>query len=669
MLSFTLLSPFPTVSLGYQSLRWVILGACLFSTLSTASPLSLSDDPVLVEQRNLYQEVYKKFRQRKIPYDQIPWGALEGYPLTPYLEYLHLIRHLGSTPKATNDAFLQTYENSWLAHRLRNNLLNRYAIRKEWDNFLSYYDPTTNDDTLRCQASYAAYKTGDTSALKKVAEIWVSKKSLPKACDQLFSIWLKSDYFSPNYAWVRHLKVVNARNLSLAAYLHRYISPELQPLASQLRSLSSQPHRLKRLLNLSRNNRSPAYLSALEDVVHYGTRRWARKDINAALANWERFDGQWLLQQEDRQKTQEYLAKRLLRKGKVDHAVQLLAQHGSVSAPILEDLIRASLKLGQWPSVMSLIAKLPSEERNSPRWRYWQARALVADNNNLDNQRRRNKVFEELAQKRDFYGFLAADWLGMEYHLEHADASPAERSITQLANQPAFARSREWFALGNLHKARMEWRYGSKQLDHQGLLSAAKLANGWGWHRKAIESLGQARFWDDLNLRFPLIYQEEVKLASQKTDLAPQYVLAIARQESAFASDARSPAGAMGLMQLMPATAKDTARRMGIRYNRKDLYNPAQNINIGSNYLRQVMSRFDGNRVLATAAYNAGPHRVSRWLSPEGQELDVDVWIETIPYKETRGYVQNVLSYSLIYSHLMGDKVRFLRPKELKQKL
>jgi soluble lytic murein transglycosylase len=201
------------------------------------------------------------------------------------------------------------------------------------------------------------------------------------------------------------------------------------------------------------------------------------------------------------------------------------------------------------------------------------------------------------------------------------------------------------------------------------LLAAAKLSHTWGWHRKTIESLGQARFWDDLDLRFPLIYRSEVNQAAQASALQPQLLLAVARQESAFAADAQSPAGALGLMQLMPATAKQTAKSIGVKHNRRDLLKPDHNILLGSTYLSQMLERFNGNRILAAAAYNAGPHRVQRWLNNEGSQVDYDVWIETIPFKETRGYVQNVLSYSLIYSHLMGTELQLLAPNEVEQPL
>jgi len=179
----------------------------------------------------------------------------------------------------------------------------------------------------------------------------------------------------------------------------------------------------------------------------------------------------------------------------------------------------------------------------------------------------------------------------------------------------------------------------------------------------------EIKHWDDLNLRFPLAYKEMVAGAAIATDIDPQLLFAIARQESAFSPDAKSPAGALGLMQLMPATAKQTARRSGVIYRYHDLLKPEPNIKLGSRYLNSLLSQFDGNRILAAAAYNAGPNRVKKWLQVSEGKMPFDVWIETIPFKETRGYVQNVLAFSAIYSHKLGSRAPMVKPKEAKRNL
>ena len=199
--------------------------------------------------------------------------------------------------------------------------------------------------------------------------------------------------------------------------------------------------------------------------------------------------------------------------------------------------------------------------------------------------------------------------------------------------------------------------------------AAGLVAQQWGWHRKGIEAMASARYWDDLQVRFPLAFNTQVQAVAELTKIEPQLLFAVARQESAFSPDARSRVGATGLMQLMPGTAKDTAKKIGIKYKKSDLLRPDINVKLGGSYLKQMMGRFEGNRILTAAAYNAGPHRVNKWLSDDDQLLPYDVWIELIPFKETRRYVQNILTYSVIYGYRMGAEVPFIRQNEARQLL
>ncbi|GLS27272.1 lytic transglycosylase [Marinibactrum halimedae] len=619
----------------------------------------------LNEQRALYLEVRKKLKQKKLTYDQVPYDQLEDYPLVPYLHYSDLISQLNKRPYKKVEQFLEENEDSWLSHRLRKAWLKKLASSNRWHEFQSYYDESIKDEGLYCQYLMARFNHGEPKALESVAPIWNQGKSLPKACDPLFKEWMQSEYFSSEIAWERHFKAVEARKLSLAKYISKKIDPALQPLAKQMRDLYHYPSRLSRLKDYT------TYPEAeLQSVMLYGVRRLARTNPKQALRIWEQFDSSVFFEQDERSQTIEHLAYRLLQKKHPKTATQILDSNNVVSDRVMERLIRVALKENRWQDVSLYIGRLSDEEQHTHRWRYWQARANEHLAKSEAERETITTIYQELAQDRDFYGFLAADRLGSQYSLDHTDVTPSPMMIEQVAQRPALARSKELYEIGHINQARMEWRYGTQDLSKDELLSAAKLANQWGWHRKTIESMSQARFWDDLNLRFPLVYQNEVNEAAKSTSLAPQYLLAIARQESAFAPDAKSPAGAMGLMQLMPATARETAKKIGITTHRKnDLLTPQYNITIGSNYLSQMVERFNGNRILATAAYNAGPHRVVKWLNPSGKEVPYDIWIETIPFHETRGYVQNVLSYSLIYSLRMGKDARLLEPKEVKQDL
>jgi len=260
---------------------------------------------------------------------------------------------------------------------------------------------------------------------------------------------------------------------------------------------------------------------------------------------------------------------------------------------------------------------------------------------------------------------LAADLLNLDYQLVDKPIEASDQQLDQLAASAPIQRARELYIIGDELAARREWHHAISSMSDEQISIAGKRAESWGWHRDGIQAMIQVRHWDDIQLRVPLAYQEHVDIAARATAISPHLVFAIARQESAFIADARSSAGALGLMQLMPATAQQTATRAGMRVTNHDLLQPETNITLGSRYLSQLLNEFNGNRILAAAAYNAGPTRVRQWLSKDTQNsLPFDIWIETIPFGETRGYVQNVLAYSVIYGYRLGDVKPFITEGE-----
>ena len=207
------------------------------------------------------------------------------------------------------------------------------------------------------------------------------------------------------------------------------------------------------------------------------------------------------------------------------------------------------------------------------------------------------------------------------------------------------------FAIGRFHHARQEWNYWLSKLNKRDKLVASKIANEMQWYDRAIFTLAKVGYLDDVDLRFPLGFEDEIKHYAGDQKINSAWAFAIARRESSFMSDANSSAGAKGLMQIMPGTAKQLARKT---VSNQYLFDAKNNIKLGTKYLRKLLDRHDGNSVLATAAYNAGPHRVKTWLK-NAESLPADVWIETIPYKETREYVKSVLAYQQIYQHKVGQ--------------
>jgi soluble lytic murein transglycosylase len=238
------------------------------------------------------------------------------------------------------------------------------------------------------------------------------------------------------------------------------------------------------------------------------------------------------------------------------------------------------------------------------------------------------------------------------------------RAVPQPPQTPALLRAHEFHALGEAADGRREWQSALRDMTAEQQQNAALLAEQWGWHDRAIQTASKAGAWNDLQLRFPLAYRDLMQEAAHNTSLPTSWLYAITRQESTFMPDARSSAGALGLMQLMPDTAREVARGLRIKTSAADLQRPEPNIRLGSTYLSSMLKRYNGNRILATAAYNAGPGRVSRLVKSQQGTVPSDVWIETLPYRETREYVQNVLAFNVIYAKRMGREKPLVEKNE-----
>ena len=300
--------------------------------------------------------------------------------------------------------------------------------------------------------------------------------------------------------------------------------------------------------------------------------------------------------------------------------------------------------------MLTAIEALSNDLKHQDKWQYWKARALASIGQNQEA----SEIFTELAKQRSFYGFIAADRLQLPIALNHQAIQVSERDLHILKNNSAFLVVSELLAIERRTEATRQWLHAISELDAASLIVAAKLAQYWQWPSMAISTIAKAKHWDDMDLRFPLVFNESIRQHAEAKKLNPALVFALIRQESAFDEFAGSSAGAMGLMQLMPKTAQQIATELKERWkNNFNLTIPGTNINYGTYYFKKLLDRFDGHYPLAIAAYNAGANRVKYWL-PKNQTLPADIWIETIPYKETRGYVSSVLMYALIYQQRLS---------------
>ena len=261
-------------------------------------------------------------------------------------------------------------------------------------------------------------------------------------------------------------------------------------------------------------------------------------------------------------------------------------------------------------------------------------------------------MYEQLAVEASYYGFLAADRLGIDYAIRDESPTYSSQQKILMSSDIEAVRGREYLLVGLPADARRAWRRFSQSLEGDDLVAAASLASDWGWHDRAIIEIGRTRFKRFLPLRFPMPYRDKVFEVAKHSAIDPAWVYGVIRQESTFIADIRSPSGAVGLMQLMPKTARFIARKMGRSVRTRDLIDENISISLGVHYLRNVMDRFKNHQVLATAAYNAGPSRVKKWL-PIDQPVAADIWVDTIPIIETRRYVRAVMAYTTIYEWRM----------------
>lgn len=586
---------------------------------------------------------------------------LNNYPLAAYLDFYEINRHLDRRSHHEIKAFLQKNKGDYLADKLLYLWLGELSDQSRWEDFIHYYDDSIAGTTMRCIHLHARLNTGDPTVYKDIETIWNVGKSQPNECNPAFTLWKNKGHLSSSIAWERFSKAISTREKRLAKYLLRYMNPEDQQLATLMLALDNNPQLLKKQGDFSGQGEK------MQAIILHGIKRYARKDSMAALSLWYRYDAQQLFDDQQRQKTQEYIASRLINDQHHREAETLIARIPSLSnEKLIERLIRDALAKLDWKDVQNNIQSLPAQVRASERWRYWLARSQI-ELSKTPKTPDAIKVLDELAQDRSYFSFLAADAIGKNYRLSDNPANISTQQLEKIATKGSSLRARELFAVNQLYDARREWSYLERELQKDEYMAAAKLAFQWGWHRKTIQSMVTANYWDDLQMRFPLAYNKHVMRAAIKHKVSPMLLFAIARQESAFTPDARSPVGAMGLMQLMPSTAKQTAKAAGMTYHQQALLQPETNIKLGSHYLTGLLNRFDGNRILAAAAYNAGPNRVRQWLNRSDQRLPFDVWIETIPFYETRKYVQNVLAYSVIYGYRMGTTPNLISPTELKK--
>lgn len=605
-----------------------------------ATPCWALSSSKIEQQRTLFLQTERLLEQGQPARAQANLAFLRDYPLYPYLRYRMLSGNLNQDNEIRQ--FLTDYKQTRYAARLRTRWLRRLAERGQWRAFVRHYRPT-RDAALQCQYQWATYQTGKTrEALRAAQQLWPVGHSQPKECDPLFAAMIRAGYLNKPMIWQRFDLALREGNTGLAKYVKGLLNKKERQTAEFWLKVHVNP-------SLIIDSYWQNFYGHQGAIFAHGIERMANSNPVAAIEYWDIYKNKFAIDRQRKQQLEKKLALELAF-DRDPRAYFRLSQLPDDDATVREWRVRAALSEQNWPHVVAALDRLSAAEARSAEWLYWRGRALAK----TGKPEQARRAFEQAAKDRSFYGFLAAEYGRRNYHFADQPIRLQPGRLEALLALPGFQAVSEFRNLGRTNEAQSEWWFAINNLNKEQLKAAAKLAQQWQWDHLAAFTVARAEYWDDLTLRFPVHYAGPVKHNAKLRDIDPSVVFGLIRQESAFNQNARSPVGAAGLMQIMPATGKQIARDLGEPWrSSSNLFDPALNIKYGTYYYGTLLDQFNGHFALAAAAYNAGPHRVRRWL-PERQKLPADIWIETIPYKETRQYVTRVLAYALIYQHRMG---------------
>jgi len=571
------------------------------------------------------------------------YNQLYYYPLQPYLDQRRLMHKIKLSDAAEIDKFLTKYEGSPLDWPLRKVWLNYLAKKNRPLLFIKYFKPTSNAE-LTCKHLNFSLKAGlpESTVLPQVTKLWLVGKSQDKSCDPLFKLWEAAGYRTPDVVWQRVGLAADGGKHTLLPYLTKLLPEEEKYLGSLWHKVRRDPAIVARL------NYFPKKTAKESQIFTYGIKRLVWRDPDRAIKTYKKAQKVFKFSEQQIQQIDEKFALALANRNHKSAREWLeKLDPAELNRNMLQWRLTQVLKQQDWQRVIKELELLPESHKADLQWQYWYGRALIETGNKAAG----NEVMNKLANKRHYYGFLAASYLKSPVSLEHNPVDTTNAEKQKVLSHPAAKRAFELFYLKRYTQARREWNFWLSKLNNQEKLVAAKIANENQWFDRAIFTLSQVGYLNDVSLRFPKAFDEKINQHANKANIEPAWAFAITRRESSFMTDAHSSAGARGLMQIMPKTAKSLKRG---KVSKKYLLNAENNIQLGTKYLRELLDKNKGNQVLATASYNAGPYRVKRWLK-NLKSMPADIWIETIPFKETRNYVKSVLAYQEIYQHKPGQ--------------
>jgi len=589
-------------------------------------------------------------------YDQENAAALNEYTnklksqnhiLAPYAQYWLMILNLEDTDNSVILSFLAAHEDYAFAQSLRGGLLKKLGNQEKWPLFereLSLYQPT-NNTAVECLVAKADHVRDSGASLMAAKHLWLTGKNQPRECNELFDMMEIAGIIDEGDIWQRFRMASGKGRVRLAKAIMKR-SSGYQP--SQKRLMSSAYKSPKNFLKKRRVSFGTKFG---HEINLFALIQLARRDTRIAVSAYKRVAS--LLSRDEQSHFNAMLG--LFAAKRHEPEAQLWFQKADVTTFSSEQIswyARAVLRQADWPNLLTVIGKMQPQIAEEARWRYWKARALIALNR--DNQQAVD-ILTKLAIERHYYGWLAQDEL-VNYNppkLAHYSATKSE--VAAIGKLAGVKRAEVLLSLDLRREGRREWKKVIAAFNDKQLLAAAEFAYKKGWNDLAINTADDTRVVHNFSLRYLMPYKNLISNAANTQGANVAWVYGIARQESRFMHYAKSYVGAAGLMQLMPTTARWAAKRTGVEnYRRSMIYDLNTNVTIGTYYLSYTLGLMGGNKVMATAAYNAGPSRAKKWLG--ARSLDGLIYTETIPFNETRKYVQRVMANMHMYNQQLGIK-------------
>jgi soluble lytic murein transglycosylase len=575
---------------------------------------------------------------------------LKGHLLEPYVVYWRLRLRLESANPEDIRAYIHANQDTPLSDMLRGDWLKSLARNQRWEEFDAEYPRLVREDIeVTCFALQSRMRINPATARSEARPLWFVARNLPESCNPLFTALVAAKQLTEDDLWTRIRLALEIGEVTLAQRVGELLPAGQAPDAKLLKAIATNPGGYLDKKNLDVKTR------AGRETTMFAVHRLARASPQQAAAHWSRMEAQFTPDE------RAYAWGMLGYLGAMRHnasALDWYSRAGDLSDLQLAWKARAALRAGNWQEVLAAVAAMTPREAQLPAWRYWKARALRATGRAAEA----DEMLNALAGEFNFYGQLALEDLGGKVVPPLAKFKPGAEDLRAIGQAPGLQRALLLYRLNLRVDANREWLWAIRNFDDRQLLTAAELAARSHIYDRAINTADRTVDLHDFSLRYLAPFRDVLKTHVSQMDLDEAWVYGLIRQESRFIADVKSYAGASGLMQLMPGTARWVARKLGLKdWRWSDVNDVETNVSLGTWYLRHVYDALDGHPVLASAAYNAGPGRARAWR-PAGA-MEGAIYAETIPFNETRDYVQKVMANASYYSHVLGQQVQSLKQR------